>query len=158
MPSAARENVIQRVAGIAERAARREGLIVWDVDLSGSGRRRVLRIYVDKPGGVTLGDCERISQQVGAVLDAEDVVPGDSYQLEVSSPGVERRLTKPEHFDLCRGQKARLQLKEPVEGQRRWEGVLEGREGDEVILQTGSGMTIRVRMELIEKANLQFEW
>jgi len=158
MPSAAKESVIQRVASIAERAARREGLFVWDVDLLGSGRRRVLRILIDKPGGVTLEDCERISEQVGAVLDAEDVVPGESYQLEVSSPGVERRLTKPEHFDLCRGQKARLLLKEPVEGRRRWEGVLEGREDKEVILQTGAGAAIRVRMEIIEKANLQFEW
>jgi ribosome maturation factor RimP len=158
MPSAARESVIHRVAGIAERAARREGITVWDIELAGSGRRRVLRIYIDKPGGVTLEDCERISQQVGAVLDAEDVVPGDSYQLEVSSPGVERRLSKPSHFDLCRGQKARLQLKEPVEGQRRWEGVLQGMDEDRVVLETGSGKTIRVRMDLIEKANLQFEW
>lgn len=158
MPSAARETLIHRVAGIAERAARREGVSVWDIELAGSGRRRVLRIFIDKPGGVTLEDCERISQQVGAVLDAEDVVPGESYQLEVSSPGIERRLTRPGHFDLCRGKKARLQLKEPVEGQRRWEGVLQGIDGDCVVLETGSGNVIRVRMELIEKANLQFEW
>lgn len=158
MPSATRENVIQKVAEIAGRAARREGITLWDVELAGSGRRRVLRIYIDKPGGVTLEDCERISQQVGAVLDAEDVVPGDSYQLEVSSPGVERRLSRLSHFEHCRGQKARLQLKEPVEGQRRWEGVLQGVEEDRVILETGSGKTIRVGMEIIEKANLQFEW
>lgn len=158
MPSAARESLIQRVAGIAERAARREGILVWDVELAGSGRRRVLRIYIDKPGGVTLEDCERISQQVGTVLDAEDVVPGESYQLEVSSPGVERRLSKPSHFLHCLGQKARLQLKEPADGQRRWEGVLRGVEEGCVVLETVSGNTIRVRMELIEKANLQFEW
>jgi ribosome maturation factor RimP len=158
MPSATRENVIQKVAEIAGRAARREGITLWDVELAGSGRRRVLRIYIDKPGGVTLEDCERISQQVGAVLDAEDVVPGDSYQLEVSSPGVERRLSRLSHFEHCRGQKARLLLKEPVEGQRRWEGVLQGVEEDRVILETGSGKTIRVGMEIIEKANLQFEW
>lgn len=158
MPSATRDSLIQRVAEIAGRAARREGLSVWDVELAGSGRRRVLRIYIDKPGGVTLDDCERISQQVGAVLDAEDVVPGESYQLEVSSPGVERRLTRPDHFELCRGQKVRLQLREPVEGQRRWEGVLQGLEEGRVVLETGSGKIIRFGMEIIEKANLQFEW
>lgn len=158
MPSATRDSLIQRVAEIAGRAARREGLSVWDVELAGSGRRRVLRIYIDKPGGVTLDDCERISQQVGAVLDAEDVVPGDSYQLEVSSPGVERRLSRPHHFELCRGQKVRLQLREPVEGQRRWEGVLQGLEEGRVVLETGSGKIIRFGMEIIEKANLQFEW
>lgn len=158
MPSATRDSLIQRVAEIAGRAARREGLSVWDVELAGSGRRRVLRIYIDKPGGVTLDDCERISQQVGAVLDAEDVVPGESYQLEVSSPGVERRLTRPHHFELCRGQKVRLQLREPLEGQRRWEGVLQGLEEGRVVLETGSGKIIRFGMEIIEKANLQFEW
>lgn len=158
MPSATRDSLIQRVAEIAGRAARREGLSVWDVELAGSGRRRVLRIYIDKPGGVTLDDCERISQQVGAVLDAEDVVPGESYQLEVSSPGVERRLARPHHFELCRGQKVRLQLREPVEGQRRWEGVLQGLEEGRVVLETGSGKIIRFGMEIIEKANLQFEW
>lgn len=158
MPSATRESVIQRVAAIAERTARREGILVWDVELAGSGRRRVLRIFIDRPGGVTLEDCERISQQVGAVLDAEDVVPGESYQLEVSSPGVERRLTRPSHFTHCLGQKIRLLLKEPVEGQRRWEGVLRGLEGDRVILETGPDKTIHVGMDLIEKANLQFEW
>jgi len=158
MPSATRDRVIQRVTEIAERAARREGLSVWDVELAGSGRNRVLRIYIDKEGGVTLADCELISQQVGAVLDAEDVVPGESYHLEVSSPGVERRLSRPEHFDHCRGQKVRLQLSEPVEGQRRWEGVLRGLEEGCVVLEAGAGRTIRVRMEIIEKANLKFEW
>lgn len=158
MPSATRDRVIQRVTEIAERAARREGLSVWDVELAGSGRNRVLRIYIDREGGVTLADCERISQQVGAVLDAEDVVPGESYHLEVSSPGVERRLQKPEHFEWSRGRKVRLQLKEPVEGQRRWEGILEGLEEGQVVLDAGAGRTIRVRMEIIEKANLKFEW
>lgn len=158
MASATRDSVIQKVTEIAERAARREGIALWNVELAGSGRRRVLRIYIDKKGGVTLEDCERISQQVGAVLDAEDVVPGDSYQLEVSSPGVERRLSKPSHFEHCRGQKIRLQLRQPVEGQRRWEGVLRDIEEDRVVLETGSGKTIQARMEIIEKANLQFEW
>jgi len=158
MASATRDKVIERVAEIVGRAARREGLSVWDVELAGSGRNRVLRIYIDKEGGVTLADCELISQQVGAVLDAEDVVPGESYHLEVSSPGVERRLQKPEHFERCKGQKARLLLREPVEGQRRWEGVIEGLEGDAVLLGAGAGRTIRVRMEIIEKANLKFEW
>ncbi len=158
MPSIARDSVIQRVAEIAGRAARREGLSVWDVELSGSGRRRVLRIYIDRAGGATLEDCERISQQVGAVLDAEDVVPGESYQLEVSTPGIERRLLRPEHFELCRGQKARLQLKEPVDGQRRWDGLLRGVEEGCVVLETEPGRTIRVRMGIIEKANLKFDW
>lgn len=158
MTSAARESVIEKVAAIAGRAARREGLSVWDVELAGSGRRRVLRIFIDKPGGATLEDCEKISQQVGTVLDAEDVVPGEGYQLEVSTPGVERRLRTAAHFQQCLGGKARLQLKEPVEGQRRWEGVIEDVERECVVLRSETGKTIRIRMEIIEKANLKFEW
>lgn len=158
MTSAARESVIERVAAIAGRAARREGLSVWDVELAGSGRRRVLRIFIDKPGGATLEDCEKISQQVGTVLDAEDVVPGEGYQLEVSTPGVERRLRTASHFQQCLGGKARLQLKEPVDGQRRWEGVIEDVERECVVLRIETGKTIRIRMETIEKANLKFEW
>lgn len=158
MPSATRDSVIQRVAEIAERAARREGLSVWDVEMAGSGRRRVLRIYIDKPGGATLEDCEKISWQVGTVLDAEDVVPGESYHLEVSTPGVERRLVRPAHFRQCLGQKVRLQLSELVEGQRRWEGVLEDVDEGGVVFRAGSGKAIRVRMEIIERANLKFEW
>lgn len=150
--------MIRRITGIAERAARREGIEVWDVELAGSGRSRVLRIYIDKPGGVSLADCELISEQVGTVLDVEDVIPGAGYKLEVSSPGVERRLLRPAHYEQCKGQKARLVLKEPAEGQRRWEGVIQGIEGGYVVLETESGKCIRARMESIEKANLKFEW
>ncbi len=157
-PSTARESLVEKIAGIARRAAEREGLEVWDVELAGSGRARVLRIYIDKPEGVTHADCELISQQVGTVLDVEQVVPGEGYHLEVSSPGVERKLLRPEHFTRYTGKKARIALREPVDNQRRWEGVLAGIEDGCVVLETASGKVIRARMDAIEKANLKFEW
>ncbi|MBI5282595.1 MAG: ribosome maturation factor RimP [Candidatus Solibacter usitatus] len=153
-----KETLLDRVIEIARRAAAREGLEVWDVELAGSGRARVLRIFIDKPEGVSHADCELISQQVGTVLDVEQAMPGESYQLEVSSPGVERKLFRPEHFSRFAGRKARIALREPFENQRRWEGVLGGVEGDQVVLEAAAGKTIRVRLDQIEKANLKFEW
>lgn len=158
MPGTAKETMIERIAEIARRAAAREGIEVWDVELVGSGRARVLRLFIDKPGGVTHADCELMSQQVGTVLDIEDVIPGERYQLEVSSPGVERKLLRPEHFERYKGEKARFALRQPVDNQRRFEGVLGGFEDGCAILNTASGKTIRARMDEIEKANLKHEW
>ena len=148
----------ERITAIAERAAAREGLEVWNVDVLGAGRSRLIRIYIDKPDGVTLGDCELISQQVGTVLDVEDIVPDNRYHLEVSSPGIERRLYRPEHFARFAGQKARIALREPIENQRRWEGVLAGVDEGTILLETANGVSLRFRMDQIEKANLKFEW
>ncbi len=148
----------ERIAAIAERAAAREGLEVWDLEVLGAGRSRLIRIYIDKPGGVTLDDCELISQQVGTVLDVEDVVPDQRYHLEVSSPGVERRLFKPEQFARFAGQKARIALREPVENRRRWEGTIAGVEEDIILFETTTGASMRLSLDQIEKANLKFEW
>ena len=148
----------ERIAAIAERAAAREGLEVWDLEVLGAGRSRLIRIYIDKPGGVTLDDCELVSQQVGTVLDVEDVVPDQHYHLEVSSPGVERRLFKPEQFARFAGQKARIALREPVENRRRWEGTIAGVEEDIVVFETTTGASMRLSLDQIEKANLKFEW
>ena len=151
-------SLLERVTAIAERAARREGLEVWDVEVAGAGRGRVVRIYLDKPGGVTLDDCELISQQVGTVLDVEDVIPDQHYHLEVSSPGIERRLLKPEHFARYKGEKVRLALREPVDNRRRWEGTLNGVEDGMILVDVTGGAPLRLRMEQIDKANLKFEW
>lgn len=158
MAGNARETLLARVTEIAHRAAGSVGVEVWDVELSGSGQNRILRIFIDKLEGVTHTDCELISSNMGVLLDAENVVPGDQYQLEVSSPGVERKLIRPEHFNRFAGQKARIALREPVENQRRWEGTLTGVVDGVVTLEAEPGKTIRVRMDQIEKANLKFEW
>ena len=119
-----KQAVVGKVTEIAQRVGDSEGIEVVDVELLGGGNRRVLRIYIDKPGGVTHADCEMISHQVGTILDVEDVIPGGSYTLEVSSPGVERKLTKAGDFERFLGQKAKILLREPVESRRHWEGVL----------------------------------
>src|SRR5262245_51250458 len=109
--------IVAKIEAIAERVAQSEGIEVVEVELKGGGQNRFLRISIDKPEGVTHGDCELISQQVGTILDVEDVVPG-SYRLEVSSPGVERKLLKYRDFERFTGKKIKAVLREPVENSR----------------------------------------
>jgi ribosome maturation factor RimP len=152
------EALIARITEIAERVARSEGLAVTDVELLGGGRRRVLRISIDKPQGVTHADCERVSRQVGTILDVEDVVPGGSYTLEVSSPGLERPLKRPRDFQACLGKKARLVLAQPVDHQSYWEGTLTAFSDGCVTLEPAPGRELRFDLRQVKRANLKFEW
>jgi len=95
---------------------------------------------------------------VGTILDIEDVIPGGSYNLEVSSPGVERKLSKPRDFERFLGQKAKVTLREPVENQRHWEGTLAGFEDGQITLEPQAGKIIRFPLAQVAKANLKFEW
>jgi len=158
VPGTAKEALTDRIWEIARRAGEREGIQVWDIELAGGGRNRVLRIYIDKPGGVSHGDCELVSDQVGTVLDVEDVIPGQSYTLEVSSPGIERKLRRVDHFARSVGQKVRVQLREPVEGQKRWEGALAGVDAGVITLDAANGRQVRFRADQVEKANLKYDW
>ena len=153
-----RDDVASRIEAIAARVAASEGMEVVEVAVKGGGASRLVRISIDKPQGVTHGDCELVSQQVGTILDVEDVVPGGRYTLEVSSPGVERKLVKPDDFKRFQGKKARLVLRQPVEGRRNWEGTLAGFEDGRVTLETGGNAPLRVALSEIQKANLKFEW
>src|SRR5689334_25256916 len=120
-----RQDVASKIEEIAQRVAAPEGMEVVEVEVKGGGATRFVRISIDKPEGVTHADCELVSQQVGTILDVEDVVPGH-YTLEVSSPGVERKLLKPKDYERFQGKKVKVNLKEPVENQRHWEGTLAG--------------------------------
>lgn len=158
MPTHLNEAVTAKVREIAERVGASEGIEIVEVELLGGGKHRVLRIFIDRPSGVTHGDCEMISQNVGAILDVEDVIPGDSYTLEVSSPGVERKLSKPRDYERFTGQKIKVVLREPVENQRRWEGTLAAFEGNRATLEVAPGRTIQFDLNQVDKANLKFEW
>lgn len=152
------ESIIAQVTEIAARVGSAEGIEVVEVEFLGGGKNRLLRIYIDKPGGVSHADCEFMSQQVGAVLDVEDVVPGSGYTLEVSSPGVERKLVKPGDYERFAGQKIKVLLREPVDNQRRWEGTLVALSEGVVTLEPAPGKRICFPVERVERANLKFEW
>ena len=153
-----RETVASKIEEIAKRVAGSEGLEVVEVEVKGGGNQRFVRISIDKPEGVTHADCELVSQQVGTILDIEDVVQGGRYTLEVSSPGVERKLLKPQDYERFRGKKARLTLREPVDGRRNWDGTLAGFEDGTVRIETEPGKTMQFPFDQVQKANLKFEW
>jgi ribosome maturation factor RimP len=155
---AERTAVVDKVQEIAERVAASEGIEIVDVQLLGGGAHRTLRLFIDKPAGVTHGDCELISQQVGTILDVEDVIPGGRYTLEVSSPGVERKLTRPRDFERFTGQKIKVVLRQPVEERRNWAGTLAGFADGIITLEPAPGKTVQFPLEQVEKANLKFEW
>jgi len=167
MSAVAREEIVAKIMEIAERVADPEGIEIVDVQLLGAGRGRLLRIFIDRPGasespdqphGVSHADCEFISQQVGTILDIEDVIPGDSYTLEVSSPGLESKLSKAKDFERFVGQRAKVVLREPVENQRSWVGKLAGISQGIIELEPSAGRVIRFPLEQVQKANLKFDW
>jgi ribosome maturation factor RimP len=153
-----REDVTSRIEEVARRVAGSEGMEVVEVEVKGGGSTRFVRISIDKPEGVTHGDCELVSQQVGTILDVEDLVPGGRYTLEVSSPGVERKLIKPQDYQRFQGKKAKITLRDAVEGRRNWEGTLAGFDQGDVTLEIEPGKTMRFPIDRVQKANLKFEW
>ena len=110
------------LAALLEPTVERLGYELSDLELR-LGGKGLVRLFIDAPGGIGLGDCERVSRAVSALLDVEDPVPGN-YDLEVSSPGLDRKLTKVEHFQRFRGEVVRVKLRFPVAGRRRFRGKL----------------------------------
>jgi ribosome maturation factor RimP len=119
-----KETVAERVWQVAEPLVMEEGLEIVDVEHRRESRGWVLRLFVDREGGVSLDDLTRVSRQLGDVLDAHDVVPG-AYTLELSSPGINRRLRRPEHFSRYIGGKVRVKVMTPQDGRRVFVGTLE---------------------------------
>jgi ribosome maturation factor RimP len=160
---------IEKVREIVERVARSSGLEVVEVELRGGGKARMLRLVIDRPGGVTHEDCASMSREVGTILDAEDVMPGANYTLEVSSPGLDRKLSKAADFERFAGSRVKLTTYAPVDGERRFEGKLEAfAEGKlsldvspakkkpkaEVAKAEVAAKKIEIELANVEKANL----
>jgi len=122
------------------------GYELYDLEARLGGGRGLLRVFIDHADGISLEDCEKVSRQVSAILDVEDPIP-DDYNLEVSSPGLDRKLVKEEHFDRFAGSKVKLKLRRPVEGRRKIRGILVGREGDEIVIKEDAEDT---RVPLVE--------
>jgi ribosome maturation factor RimP len=123
----------ERLITLLEPAVAAMGFELADIDVY-LGRRGVLRLYIDRAGGVTVDDCQRVSEQVGALLDVEDPLPG-SYTLEVSSPGFDRRLRTQGHFERFVGERVRIELRDAREGRRNFTGRLTGFESGTALLE-----------------------
>lgn len=122
------------------------------LDYSSKAKNPVLLVYIDRPDGIAVEDCERVSREIAALLDVEDPIPGH-YVLEVSSPGLDRPLFTPAHFDRFRGEVAQLSVFAPVSGRRKFKGRIIGVE-DGVIAIDQDGTTVRIEHANIAKARL----
>ena len=124
---------LEHVKEVAQRVAESSGLELVEVDLRGGGKARMLRIVIDKPAGVTHDDCASVSREVGTILDVEDAVPG-SYTLEVSSPGLDRKLERAADFARFTGSLVKVMTREPAHNNRHFEGRLEAFDGNRLVL------------------------
>jgi len=147
---------LERIRAAAERAARTAGVEVVDVEWK-IGKQRFLRVYIDKPEGVSHSDCQALSEQLGVLLDVEDLVPGPRYILEVSSPGLDRKLTRAADFERFVGRLARISTVQPVENSTFFEGRLAGH-ADGLVKMEVKGRIIELPLAGIRKANLVVEW
>src|SRR5438128_10386051 len=146
----------QKVRSIADRVAGSSGLEVADIEFHGAGKHRMLRVFIDRPGaipsqdhpdGVTHEDCANFSREFGTILDVEDVMPGGSYLLEVSSPGLDRKLTKPADFERFTGSRMKLMTRQPVNNNQHFEGRLESfRDGRLTLDLSGASKKSRKKM------------
>lgn len=146
---------LNRIREAAERAAQTAGVEVVDVEWK-IGKQRFLRVYIDKPEGVSHSDCQAVSEQLSVLLDVEELVPGPRYVLEVSSPGLDRKLTKPGEFERFAGRLARISTAEPVENATFFEGRLAGCAEGRVKIEV-KGRMIELPLAGIRKANLVVE-
>ena len=158
---------------IAERVAGSSGLEVVEIEFLGLGKHRMLRVFIDRPGaipsaqhpdGVTHEDCSKFSREFGTIVDVEDAIPGGSYVMEVSSPGLDRKLTKAADFERFRGHRMKLTTREPVNDNRHFEGKLESFENGKLLLDLSAARrkmrpkdgaaSVEIELANVEKANL----
>lgn len=149
-------SVEERVREVAERAAAERGLELVHVEFAMTGRLRTLRVFIDKPGGVTHEDCSVVSHHVSTVLDVEDFIH-EPYTLEVSSPGLERGLYRREDYERFAGQLAKVKTREAVGGQRNFRGRIVRLEGDEVVFDDRTTGQVRFPVASVVKANLEID-
>jgi len=150
-------DIVGRVTTIVEQVASLGGMEVVEIEWKGGGNSRMLRIFIDKPGGVSLTDCEQVSRQVGTVLDVEEVIP-TRYTLEVSSPGLDRKLMRPADYQRFLGRKARIRLNSPMEGQLHYVGWLRDFQGGLVGLELEGGRRVEFPLEEVQTARLVVEF
>jgi len=156
---------LDQIHAIVERVAASSGLEVVEIELRGGGKSRMLRIFIDKPGGVTHEDCASVSREVSTIFDVEDALPGGAYTLEVSSPGLDRKLFRAADYERFQGSRVKLTTREPVNGNRHFEGRLEHFADGRLTLditearkkfrpKEGTAEKLEIELANVEKANL----
>jgi ribosome maturation factor RimP len=148
-------NIHEQIVQLLEPILGSLGLTLWDLDFKKEGPQWLLRVYIEHgPGGVTLGDCEAVSRDLGTALDVEDIIP-HAYTLEVSSPGLDRSLTKPEHYRKCLGTRVRIKTYQLINGEKVFRGKLVEFDGTVAVLEPEKGDLLRIPLESIAKASCE---
>ncbi len=148
--------IVDRVKEIVAPVIKKMGYRLFDIEFKPE-RGWVLRIIVDKEGGITVGDCEEVSKRISSLLDVEDVIPV-SYMLEVSSPGLTRELTKIEHFEFFTGRLVKVILKEPIENKREILGYIQQAKEDLLVIESKEGRNLlHIPISAIARAHLEIE-
>ena len=142
----------EKLTGLIKPAIEQLGYELSDLELKLGGRDGIVRVFIDKPDGVDLADCEIVSRQLSAILDVEDPLPGH-YRLEISSPGLDRRLTKPEHFRRFTGETVRVKLRFPIDGRRNFRGALRAADDEKIEVEV-DGESHSLQLATIESARL----
>ena len=140
------------LANLLEPTVERLGYELADLEVRLGGKGGLVRVFIDKPDGIGLDDCEKVSLAVSAILDVEDPVPGN-YDLEVSSPGLDRKLTKVEHFQRFAGETVKVQTRFPVEGRRRFRGTLVSSDDENIVVEV-DGESHSLPLKTIDTARL----
>ena len=146
-----------RIRQLVAEAVEGQGYELVDLELKGAGNNSILRIYIDRPEGISHSDCGLVSEQVGTVLDVEDVIPY-KYTLEISSPGLDRKLVKESDFSRFSGKLAKIQTRIPLQRQKVFKGRLRGLRDGNVVLELPAGNLQEIPLDVIQEARLEFEW
>ena len=148
-----RDRIRQLVAEVIEG----QGYELIEFVLRSSGKDWVLRVFIDKPAGISHKDCELVSEQLGTVLDVEDLIPF-AYTLEVSSPGLDRKLVKDSDYTRFEGKLAKIQTRVPLQNQKTFKGRLRGLQGSSILLEMPKGGLMEIPLDVIHEARLEFDW
>ncbi|HYE65249.1 MAG TPA: ribosome maturation factor RimP [Pyrinomonadaceae bacterium] len=149
-------SIEERVREIAERVALDHGLELVHAEVAGPEGKPIVRIFIDKPEGVTHEDCSEVSLHIGTILDVEDFIHS-SYTLEVSSPGLERGLYKRQDYERFAGSAAKIKSRTPLNGQRNFRGRIVGLEGDQIVFEDKTNGRVLIPFESVAKANLEVD-
>ena len=147
----------RRLEQCIENVVQGQGYEFVEMEFRGAGKTALLRVFIDKPGGVSHSDCELVSEQVGTVLDVEDLIPS-SFTLEVSSPGLDRRLVRPDDYTRFAGKLARIQTRFALQHQKVFRGRLKGVQDGKILLETPAGGMLEIPVDVVAESRLEVDW
>jgi ribosome maturation factor RimP len=151
-----KQTINDRIGEAAAAVAEKNNLELVQTQIVGSSKNLTIRVFIDKPGGVTHEDCSLVSRQLDVVLDTEDFIPS-AYLLEVSSPGLERELYSLQDFKRFAGNMAKVKITTAIDGQKNFRGRITAVDGEEIVFDDKTNGAVRFSFDAVAKANLEID-